>query len=220
MKKLIPLLVILILLIPETKKIVDKYFLYGAEGMIAVHLSAVNDEEPSPIPEPDIPDKQYKCNTCKDTGIIKPDGVVEIPCPDCRVPKQTKCECLRPGCQCSVNRSENVQEGKKEVAQIVRKVKLFTQPYRCPPCKDWERQVKPKLIAAGFKVGKDDTDDIQEIDPITIVNGVQVTHPLWLKYSAKSGGSIPFFLAFEGDNLVDSKIGFINEQTTLEMLKK
>ncbi len=219
MKKLIPLIIILILLIPEAKKTVDKFFLYASEGMIATQISCVADKTDSE-PEPKIPDTRYKCNTCKDTGIIRPDGRVEIPCPDCRVPKQTKCECLRPGCQCSVNRTENVQESKKEVAQIVRKVKLLTQPQRCPPCKEWETQVKPKLIAAGFKVGKADTDDIQEIDPITIVNGVQVTHPLWLKYSAKSNGGIPLFLAFEGDNLVDSKYGFINEQTTLEMLKK
>jgi len=224
MKKLIPLLIIIILLIPDVRKNVDKFFLYSSEGMVATQILCTEQEVKDDKKDDTDIDTKYKCNTCKDTGIIKPDGVVEIPCPDCRVPKQTKCACSRncgiEGCLCQSSRTEKPEESKKEVAQMVRKVKLFTQPYRCAPCKEWENQVKPKLIAAGFKVGKNDTDDIQEIDPITIVNGVQVTHPLWLKYSAKSGGSIPFFLAFEGDNLVDSKIGFINEQTTLEMLKK
>lgn len=220
MKKLLPLILILILLLPESNKVVDKYILYAAEGMVGVNLCAFEKEEVPDNPKPDTP-TNYKCNTCKDTGIIKPDGVVEIPCPDCRIPKQTVCECVHKcgieGCNCQSNKTI---QSKEEVVQIVRKVKLFTQPSRCPPCREWESKVKPKLIAKGFKVGNKDTDDIEELDPYIIVNGNYVLHPLWQKYSHLGNGGVPLFLAFEGEKLVGNASGFIDETATLKLLGK
>lgn len=219
MKKLIPLLILFILLIPETKKSVDKYFLYGSEGMVAVQMCATEDNEPTPIPGPDKPDgpTKYKCNTCKDTGIIKPDGVVEIPCPDCRVPKDSKCDCSRAcgieGCRCKT--TQRVESKKEEVVKIARRVVLFTQPDRCPPCREYDNNVVPKLKAKGITVGNKGTDDIQVLDPTR-----PVAHPLWTQYGHLGGGGVPLFLAFEGDKLVGHSSGAISEGATLKLLGK
>lgn len=211
------LLLLLIVFLPSNKpsNVEDKFFLHASEGMVATQVFAVRDLKPEPVK----PDTKYKCEKCKDTGeITSGDGIHKFPCPDCNVPKDTKCKCAencgREDCKCQSQGAKGcVDNTKAEEKKHKYVVWVFTQPENCYPCKKWENEVKPELIKLGLKVDSDAHSDVVEMNPSKFPTE-------WNYYKNLSNGGVPLFVSFKDRVKNDSKVGFVDLNTTLKMLGK
>lgn len=223
---------ILILLFPSSQVVTPKdvFGLYAAEGMVATQIFSQNETDLKPNPdEVPKPDKKYKCEKCKDLGYITTgDGIHKFPCPDCKVPKVTGCPCNKPNCNkekcdCAKTVAECASPPKVET-KVFTEVKestitalLFTQPPTCPPCRQYEIEVKPELLKRGIKISKDKDAIIREIDP---TRGTKEESELWKKYSGLGSGGIPMFVYIKDGNVVEVKTGFMTLKETLKSLGK
>lgn len=224
------LLLILILLFPSGPIAPqrDMFALYAAEGMVATQVFSNNGTDLKP--QPDVtptPNPQYKCEKCKDLGYITTgDGINKFPCPDCKVPKVTGCQCggancKKENCTCGKGVGECAPKTAQDPPKVFTEVKesgitalLFTQPPTCPPCRQYETQVKPELLKLGIKISKDKDSIIREIDP---TRGTKEEAALWAQYGGLGVG-IPLFVFIKDGKVVETKNHFIDLKTTLKLL--
>lgn len=152
-----------------------------AEGMVAM---ACNDgvfaeEDTNIVPVP-------LC-TCNGTGKVRsPDGLTDITCPcndkcECAKPsgpdnKNRECRCGKPNCQCTAKgiKCQCPQQEfgnipitdvfEKEPIEMMDEQILYFHAKWCVPCKRFDREVKPKLIAGKWGMNLDKNSYIKPID--------------------------------------------------------
>lgn len=180
--RILTLIIVLFLAIdmPTTQlKQVETYDILAAEGVVAV-VTILNMDKSSPSPSP-LP--ETKTCECDGTGVIKPDGVVTIPCP-CG----TNCKCLK----------KTLDTIKQEKTKSIKQIYYFTGKY-CLPCRAFDRDQTPDLIAKGWGVNDNEKSYIRKLD-------VEQYKDLYNKYGQDRG--IPLFILIEDGKEIDAIVGY------------
>lgn len=158
MKKFIPIFVIAFFILMNVDFTKDKEAiarsidLKEADGLVAFIVNDSHDEPEKP---------SVKCE-CGGTGFITHGDGHKTKCPseNCTAKKEEpkaetcQCGCGKEGCACSDSKKKAQETPLKEDVYTIDK---WTASW-CGPCKQWQREQAPQLIAAGYKVFELDFD--------------------------------------------------------------